>query len=548
MSDTRTYNPWLAMTVLCLGLFITLLDLTIVNIAVPSISTGIHASLDQVLWVLNSYSLFYAVLLITFGRLGDVVGPRNMFAAGIVVFTLASAFSGLAQNPAELILSRGLQGLGAAILAPQGLPIMLSLFPVERRAGVFAIYGVLAGVAVLAGPLLGGWLVTAFGWRSIFYVNLPVGVLTLLLALVWVPDLRVGRMHRLDWVGVLFVSGGLLGIVFGLIEGERYSWGSVVGFVSIPLVLAAGVALVGVFLVQQTRRQGSEPLVPFAVFADHNFTLMALVLGAMGFSMLGVLLPLTIFLQSVLGLSAVAAGLTLAPWPLAMMLTSGIASSLSQKISGKYFLIPGLLLFAAGTAYIAWSAHADASRWTFLPGLVVSGLGLGFVWTPVYSLATRDLRPELGGVASGVINTIQELGAVIASAAVGALLQNRLAAALHDQAIQYSASLPAEARSPFVAAFSTAAKNGLQVGTGQTGTKVGLPPGLPSPLAAQIQHVATLVFTHGFSDAMRATLPLTVAVVVLAAVAAGFARATRLAQVAQPVGDDATSSSTQVAG
>ena len=524
MKEAREHNPWLAMTVLSLGLFMTLLDLTIVNIAVPSILSDLHASLDQVLWVLNGYSLFYAVLLITSGRLGDYFGPRNLFALGIVVFTLASAFSGLAQNAGELIVSRGLQGLGAAILAPQSLPIMLSLFPPARRGGVFAIYGVLAGIAVLAGPTLGGWLVTTFGWRWIFYVNLPIGLLTFVLALRFVPDLRIGLRHRLDWLGVLLVTGGLLGVVFGLIEGERYQWGQVAGFVSIPLIIACGVALLAVFLLQQARRQDSEPLVPFAVFADRNFTVMAIVLCAVGFAILGVFLPLTIFFQSVLGLSAVAAGLTVAPQPVAMMLTSGIAGGLSQKVSGKYLLIPGLLLFAAGTAYIAWAAHADASRWTFLPGLIVSGFGMGFVWTPVFSLATRDLRPELAGVASGVINTIQELGTVVASAAVGALLQNRLAVALHDQAVHYSAALPAFAREPFIAGFASAARNGFQVGRGENGAS------LPHAFAA----LGNAVFTHAFSDAMRATLPLPIAVILVAAALTLFSRAGGAAAQPEP--------------
>ena len=166
---TRIRNhPMAALGVLALGLFMTLLDLTIVNIAIPSILDGLHASLDEVLWVLNAYSLLYAVLLITSARLGDVYGPRNLFAVGIVIFTIASGFSALAQDPTQLILSRALQGVGAAVLAPQGLPLMLSLFPAERRGGVFAIYGTLAGLAIIAGPTVGGVLVTNFGWRSIF--------------------------------------------------------------------------------------------------------------------------------------------------------------------------------------------------------------------------------------------------------------------------------------------------------------------------------------------------------------------------------------------
>src|ERR1700716_1376290 len=207
--DVRSSAPWLALAVLALGLFMTLLDLTIVNVAIPSIVDDLHSSLDQVLWVLNGYSLMYAVLLITSGRLGDIFGPRKMVAACIGVFTIASALSGLAHDPTQLILARGAQGFGAAMIAPQGLPIMTTIFPPERRGGVFAIYGALAGLAVLLGPIVGGFIVTNFGWRWIFYVNLPVGLITLALAFLFVPDLRPGRRHRLDWMGVVLATLGL---------------------------------------------------------------------------------------------------------------------------------------------------------------------------------------------------------------------------------------------------------------------------------------------------------------------------------------------------
>src|SRR5436305_14372704 len=252
MSRIRNH-PMAALGVLVLGLFMTLLDLTIVNIAIPSILDGLHASLDQVLWVLNAYSLLYAVLLITSARLGDVYGPRNLFAVGIVIFTIASGLSALAQDPTQLILSRALQGVGAAVLAPQGLPLLLSLFPAERRGGVFAIYGTLAGLAIIAGPTVGGLLVTNFGWRSIFTVNLPIGVLTLALAMLVIPDIRPGRRHRLDWIGVLLATAGLLGIIYGLIEGERYDWGVVAGVVTIPEIIAAAVVLLALFLYYQAR-------------------------------------------------------------------------------------------------------------------------------------------------------------------------------------------------------------------------------------------------------------------------------------------------------
>jgi EmrB/QacA subfamily drug resistance transporter len=528
-----------ALAVLSLGLFMTLLDLTIVNIAIPSMVDGLHATLDQVLWVLNAYSLLYAVLLITSGRLGDIYGPRNVFAVGIAIFTAASFVSGFAQDPTQLIVARALQGVGAAVLAPQGLPIMLSLFPVERRGGVFAVYGVLAGLAVVAGPTVGGFLVSHYGWRSIFYVNIPFGLITFALAFLLIPDLRPGRKHRLDLLGVLLATTGLLAVIFALIEGQRFDWGTVVAWITIPEIAIAGVVLLAVFLLYQWRRQGAEPLLPFAVFKDRNFTLMTLVLAAMGFAILGFFLPLTIYMQSVLGLSALEAGLTIAAQPLALIVSSSVASSLVQKVNGKWLLIPGLLMFAAGVGYIDWVAQADSGRWTFLPGLIVSGLGMGCVWTPVYSIATRSLDPKLGGVASGVLNTIQEIGTVIASAVIGALLQNRLATAMHDQALTRSAQLPAEFRVRFVDGFNQAAHNGFQVGAGQSGTALHLPPGVPSQVVQLMQEAAHFVFTHAFVDAMRPTMIVPMVVVVVAAAGAYFVRADRPAAQIEPAEEKA---------
>src|ERR1700716_2818531 len=515
--NVRPSAPWLALAVLALGLFMTLLDLTIVNVAIPSIVDDLHSSLDQVLWVLNGYSLMYAVLLITSGRLGDIFGPRNMFMAGVVVFTVASALSGLAQDPTQLILARGAQGLGAAILATQGLPIMTTIFPPERRGGVFAIYGGLAGLAVLAGPIGGGFIVTNFGWRWIFYVNLPVGLHIVALALALVPDLRPGRRHRLDLIGVALATAGLFGVVFGLIEGQRYNWGTVVTGITIPEIIAAGVAVLALFFIIQWRRQDREPLLPFAVFKDRNYTVMTLVLMAMGFAMVGVFLPITIYFQSVLGLSAFDAGIATAPMPLVMMLFSGVVAPLAARF-GKYILMAGLTLFAIGMAYIAWRVQVDANRWSFVPGLVLGGLGLAGVWTPVYSLATRDLQPRLAGVASGVLSTVQELGTVIGSAAIGAVLQNRLATGLQEHAVGYSAQLPDAFRSRFVEGFSQAASRGLEVGRGQTGSSLQLPAGIPAQIAQQLERLAHAVFTQAFVDAMRPSMALAVAVVLVAAV------------------------------
>jgi EmrB/QacA subfamily drug resistance transporter len=515
----RKVNPWVVLVVLSLGTFVTLLDLTIVNVAIPRISAELNAPLDQLLLVLNVYSLVYAVLLITSGRLGDIVGPRNLFAGGLALFTVASALSGLAQDTHQLIAARALQGVGAALLAPQGLPLLLATFPRERRGATFAIFGILAGVAVITGPTLGGWLVTNFGWRWIFFVNVPVGVAVVAASLALVPDVRPGRRHRLDLLGVALATAGLGAVVWALTEAQRYDWGVVAGPVTIPMILGAGVLLLAVFAVTQAARQGREPLLPFAVFGDRDFTLMCVVLLAVGFAMLGLFLPLTIYLQSALGLSALDAGLTVAPQPLAMMVSSAVASSLVQRLSPRALLVPGLLLLAAGMGWIDWAARADAGRWVFLPGLVVSGLGMGCIWTPVFSVATRGLRADLAGVASGVLDTIQELGSVIGSAAIGALLQNRLAVSLHDEAVARSGDVPAQFRDRFVAGFTRSANGGYEVGAGQTGTAAGLPPGVPPGVAHQLAETAHAVFGGAFVAAMRPTLLLPIAALVVVAVA-----------------------------
>jgi EmrB/QacA subfamily drug resistance transporter len=530
-AETRTTtnaNPWLVLMVFSLGLFMTLLDLTIVNIAIPSIVDDLKAPLDGILWMLNAYSLVYAVLLITSARLGDMFGPRALFVAGVGTFTVASFLSGLAQDPTQLIMARAAQGLGAALIAPQGLPMITSLFAPEKRGGVFAIFGILAGLAVVLGPTLGGLIVNDWGWRWIFYVNIPVGVALIVAAFTLVPDLRLGKSHRLDIPGVALASAGLLLVVFGLIEGQRFEWGTVTGFITIPEIILAGIVLLVAFMAYERRVQDREPLLPFAVFRNRNFTLMVFVLMAMGFAMLGVFLPLTIYFQSVLGFDALTAGLTIAPMPLAMMFASGFVASQVQKIGPKPFLFVGLVLFTIALAYIAWTVSADGGRWALLPGLILMGVGMSGVWTPVYDLATRDLRPELAGTASGVLNTMQELGTVIASAAIGAVLQNQLATSLRSEAVTYSQQLPATFRQPFVDGFSNAAKQGLEVGAGQNGAaSLPLPPGLPQQVIDQLAQLGHAVFTHAFVDAMRPSMALPIAIVIAAAILSLFARAPR---------------------
>ena len=509
-------NPWAVLLVVSLGFFMTLLDLTIVNIAIPDMISRLHASLDDILWVINAYALVLAVLLITAGRLGDIFGQRAMFITGIVVFTAASAACGLAPDPTWLIVFRAVQGLGAAVLMPQTLAILTVVFPPERRGAAFGVWGAVAGVATIAGPTLGGLLVTAFDWRYIFFINLPIGIVVIALAVILVPDLHVRRQHKLDITGVLLASAALLAICYGLVEGQRYDWGTIKSFISIPLIIGLGVVLLAVFLLVQATRQDREPLVPFALFHDRNFSLMNWVAATVAIGMMGIFLPFTIYLQSVVGFSALKAGLTMAPASVMAMFIAPVAGRLSDRIGGKYILITGLTLFAVGMGGAALLARPTSAWYDFLPVLIVAGMGMGCTFAPMTTVALRDVEPRMAGAASGMLNTTRQVGAVIGTAAVGALLQNRLSAALASQARQRSAGLPPQARQELVSGFSHAAKSGAGVGTGQGGG-FKPPAGLPAQLVRQIEEIAHAVFTNGYVTAMRATMVLPIVILAVGA-------------------------------
>jgi len=530
--NERPTNPWPALLVVCLGFFMIMLDTTIVYIATPSILTSLQTSLDSVLWVFNGYLLAYAVLLITAGRLGDLFGPRNLFAAGLVLFTAASALCGLSQDATQLIVARVVQGVGGALLAPQSLAILTSIFPRERMGAALGFWGAVIGVSTIAGPTIGGLIITNFDWRWIFFVNVPIGVVALLGAFLIVPDVRPGRAHRFDVVGVGLSGAALLAIVYALIEGQRYDWGTITGFLSIPLLLAAGIALFAVFVVWE--RNQAEPLVPLRLFANRNYTLMNWTALAVAFAMQGIFLPLTIYLQSVLGMSALNAGLAVAPMSLVSMFVAPFSGRLVDRFGGKYFLMAGLLLFASGTGLVFAFASLESGWQTFIAPLMLAGLGMGCVFAPMTTVAMRDVAMRDTGAASGVFNTMRQLGAVVGSAVIGAVLQAQLAVDLPAEAASASTQLPPQFRDQFISGFAQAARAGFQVGVGQTGGAQ-LPPNLPAQAIALIQTLARQVFERGFIDAMHPTAVVAVAVLIVAAAGCIFIDSGRRVRVSEPV-------------
>ena len=510
-------NPWLVVVVLVTGFFMIMLDTTIVNVAIPAMSAGLNTTLDQILWVLNAYILTYAVLLITAGRLGDLYGQRNLFAIGLAIFTVASALCGFAQDANQLIAARVLQGIGGAVLTPQTLSILTVLFPPERRGAAFGVWAGVAGLATLTGPTVGGAIVTYIDWRWIFYVNVPIGIAALVATFVIIPDLRPGRRHGWDIVGIILSTAGLFGVVFGLIEGERFSWGEIGSYViTIPEVIVAGAALLVLFVIWE--RFQAEPLVPLSLFEERNFAVANWIAASIAFGMMSLFLPIVIYLQSVRGFSALTAGLTLAPMSLTSMVVAPFAGRMADRVGGKYILMAGILLFAIGFGSLTFVAGPDSTWIDFLGPAIVSGAGMGMTFAPMTTVAMRDISPRMAGAASGVLNTTRQVGAAVGSAVVGALLQNNLATALHDQAVSHAGALPAAYREQFIAAFSSVASNGFEIGTGQNGAK--LPAGLPPGVAHQLTSLAHDVFVTAYIDALKPTLVVPIAVLALTALSA----------------------------
>ncbi|MGV9267540.1 DHA2 family efflux MFS transporter permease subunit [Kitasatospora sp. NPDC003701] len=528
-------NPWLVLVVLCLGFFMIMLDTTIVNVALPSLAGGLDTSLDQIVWVVNAYLLAYATLLIPAGRLGDLWGPRSLFTAGLVVFTLASAACGLAQTSTELIAARVAQGVGAALLTPQTLTIIATVFPPERRGRAMGVWGSIVGLATVAGPTLGGLMVQVASWRWIFFINLPLGVLALVGTFRYVPDLRPGRKHRFDLIGVALSAAGLFLLVFGLLEGQRYDWGAFWGPITITEVLGLGVALLIALVLWE--RVPDEPLVPLSLFRTRNYSLMVWINGIIAFGMLSLYLPIVLALQSGAGMSALSVGLTLAPMSVAASAMAPFSGGLADRYGPKYIVTIGLCLFTGGLGLL-WVAVANNAGWVgFLVPTVVAGLGLGTSMAPVAGEAMRSVQPQQAGAASGMLNTARQVGGLVGTAVVGAVLQSRIADALVDEANRTAPglALPQPVRDQFVQAFvDSGAKAGLNVTPGQNGG-VKIPSGLTADQVDTFRGAAHDVFVHGLVNAAGPTLAVPIGVVLVGLISSFFTTAKKPAAAAPVV-------------
>ncbi|MDA3648827.1 DHA2 family efflux MFS transporter permease subunit [Saccharopolyspora indica] len=510
-----TPRPWLVLGIFCAGFFMALLDGTVVNIAVPTLIEGLGASYDQVLWVVDAYLLVFSVLLITTGRLGDGFGYRRLFLAGIVTFTVASALCGFAGSPEQLIAGRVLQGLGAALLFPQVISSILAIFPPQQRGKAFGVFGAIAGLAPILGPIAGGFVLAHLGWRWIFFINLPIGVITAVLVLVFVPELRGGRVRGIDLTGVVLATAGLTGVVFGLIEGPRYGWGTIAGPVGITSVVVGGVALLVLFVLWQHNRPG-EPLMPLELFTGRNFAVGNWIGFAFQLGMIGIAFVLVLYLQVVLGLTALETGFVLLPNAVLTAIGSACAGRLADEFGGRSVLALGMALLAAGLVVVVATAGPDSSAWQLLPGLLIIGIASGATFAPLQQVTMDGVDPALAGAASGVSSTTRQVGGVLGTAVLGAVLAAVLNASLRSEATVRAAQLPEGLREQFVASATARA--------GRFG-----PPAVPNGLlpadAAAFAEAGREAFAVAFVTAMDVALLSSAAVLVLAALCCALLKA-----------------------
>ena len=417
-----TERRGLAMSVLIFASFMDLLDATIVNVALPSIQSDLDASGAQLEWTVGGYLLAFAVLMITGGRLGDIFGRRRLFVIGVVGFTVGSALACVAPAIGVLLVARVVQGGFAAMMVPQVLSSLQALYTPRERAPMLGLIGAVSGMSAVIGPVLGGWLVSSdafgIGWRSIFLINLPVGAVLVVLALRWVPDTRSDHPLRLDPVGLVLATTGLLGVVYALIEGRQQDWATWIWAVG-----AGGLLLLAAFVLQQVRRERTtgSALLPMRLFADRGFSAGLVTQGAFQGSLAGFALALTVYVQTGLGWSAVHAGLTLLPFSLGAFVGTGVSVPLGMKL-GKVVMVVGAVLQSAATVWVLAVVHGQTdglSTWDLMPALVVCGIGLGLLVVPLVDVALATIPTAEAGAASGTYGTVQQVGAALGVAITG---------------------------------------------------------------------------------------------------------------------------------
>jgi len=412
-------RKWWTLGAVCVGIFMLLLDLTIVNVALPSIEHAFHASLSDLQWVVDAYALTLAALLLTSGSLADLFGRRIVFAIGIVAFSAGSLLCGTSTGPLFLILARAFQGIGGAIMFATSLALIANAFHGRERGVAFGVFGSVSGIAVAVGPVLGGVITSGIGWRWIFFVNVPIGVLALAVTLLMVDESRNPAATRPDWAGFVMFSGGLAALVFGMIRSTADGWSS--GVVVGSLVGSA--VLLALFVWVELRQ--TAPMLDLSLLRKPTFTGGLLAAFALSASLFSLLTYVVLYLQNVLRLSAIATGVRFLVLSGAMLLTASVAGRLTNSVPVKWLMAPGFVLVGVGLLLMHGITPSDS--WTHLvAGLVLAGLGSGLINVPLASTAVGVVEPDRSGMASGINSTFRQVGIATGIAALGSIFASQI--------------------------------------------------------------------------------------------------------------------------
>jgi len=459
---------WWTLTAVCTGVFMLLLDITIVNVALPDIQSQLDASLSDLQWVIDAYALSLAALLLTAGSLADLYGRRRLFVIGLVIFTVGSTACGAAQDIFFLQISRAFQGIGGAAMFATALALLASAFHGKDRGTAFGIFGATTGVAVAIGPVLGGALTSGLSWRWIFFVNIPICLVALAVSLTRVEESSDPDAGRPDWFGFISFSLALAALVYGLIEAGEGSWGDQ----KVVASLVASAVLLVVFVVSQVVQ--SRPMFDLTLLRKPTFTGGLIAAFGVSASIFSLLTYLVIYVQNVLGYSAVDTGLRFLYLSGASFVAAAIAGRLTERVPVKWLIGPGFVILGVGLLLL--HGIQDDSSWTHLiPGLVVSGIGIGMINPPLASTAVGVVPVARAGMASGVNSTFRQVGIATGIAALGSIFSQQVADAVRPE---LTGKVPPQAVDGLTAALSggqvqAAATGAQQAATTAQGPSVG---------------------------------------------------------------------------
>jgi EmrB/QacA subfamily drug resistance transporter len=491
-------NKWWTLVAVCLGTFMLLLDVTIVNVALPDIQQALNSSFSDLQWIVDAYALTLAAFLLTAGSLADMYGRRLLYLIGLVVFTLASALCGFAASTLMLQLSRALQGAGGAIMFAVSLALLADAFRGKDRGVAFGVWGAVTGLAVAIGPLLGGLLTTGLSWRWIFFVNAPIGIAAVIISVLKVAESRAPHASRPDWAGFSLFTVALSSLVYGLIESNQRSFTD-------ALVLgcfAAAAVLLAVFVVVELR--SAAPMFDLTLFRLPTFAGGSVAAFGLSASIFSMLLYLVLYVQDILGYSPLGTGVRLMVISGGILLTSTVAGRLTSRVPVRLLIGPGLLIVGAGLLLMR---GLDAgSAWTHLiPGMIVGGIGVGLVNPPLASTAVGVVAPQRAGMASGINSTFRQVGIATGIALLGTLFSNQV----NSEVLAKVSAVPGLARSgPRIA---------TAVQSGEIGPVIAK---LPAPARQAVGAITRTAFTTGLNQILlvAAIIALVSGVVSLAAI------------------------------